>query len=587
MKWRRYGQQVLLILAVGFLLLGCTQVPSPTDRLLANPRQVNSTWINDSAELLSSQVEGELNNRINQLVARTTAEIAIATVSNPIPPPETRSEALALFNRWGIGKRDRNNGVLIFVSSASQRVEIITGKGLGDILPDHQVSESIKQHILPAFRQGDYTAGIVQGTNTIAAILEAKLPSTGLPWRVVWWLGIGSAGLVGLGYGTIALFVRLPRKERVPTKGANKERFQKRMGTLQSYSLPELFHRLFYDNKSQEEIPWLGQICLWLGGAGLGVALALAWQAWLLPNPAWGSWQLVLLSCVVYLVATAFAMLFPALVQQLSFEEAAIGLLFSSMFSLSGCIVLAKDITAVTWLWLAGIIFCLNIVNVICWLITCDGLLLRRPWCYLSQESGQSPQELSSQELEIVLTPTENLGMTMGNLSFRGWREPGLTTPVTRKQVYLVQGTNSETKACEQCQAYTLAKTTRPIKTEPDPPQQPQVLGKRRQNKQKKALAKAEANQNRGLEETVFTCHTCGYEQVIQPPRLNISFDRYVELRRAETGSDQPDTSYPSQSDSGDNSYTHSNDNYSSSSDTSGSDFGGGSSDGSGAGSDW
>lgn len=569
-QWLKLG----LILGV-FCLLGLTFNPGSfalTVNDVPNPRQTENTWISDRAELLSPPVERQLNQQMSQLAARTTAELAIATVPNVPPPQEPRAFALELFNHWGIGKRDKNNGVLLFVAKDNRQVEIITGKGLTNILPNAAISTLIREQIIPPFRQGNYETGIVQGTGAIAEILKTRLASAALPAIVSQTLGIISGGLAGLGYLVIIVFKHWPLTWKVPTQGLNDQEFKFNKGDewLNRYTLPELLARLFNPDARLGQTPRLGLVCLLLGGIGLGIALALGWQTWLLPNPDWGSWYLTTLSFLVYLVASSVSVLLPIFVQRPAGDEYFIGLVWIICFGFTGCLVLANG--TFTWPWIVGIIFVLNLVGIVCWLTFCDDFRFIRRWQYISQTSGQIPQELTADELKSILTPAERQGMTMGNLSFRSWREPGLISPLSREQVYLVQATSGAMPACEQCQAYTVEKTIQTVQ---------KTIQKHKKIKGKKKKQPVDTVVN--VEQTVYTCHSCGYTKVIEPASLSLDFDDYVALRQAETSSTSYDYSSgnSSSSDYDYNRYDQTYDN------TSSSDFGGGSSDGSGAGSDW
>ncbi|MFN5765485.1 MAG: TPM domain-containing protein, partial [Pseudanabaena sp.] len=130
---------------------------------LVNPQQKDGKqqWIYDRADLLDWGTEFSLNLRINKLVGRTSAELAIATSPKVETEQSPRAFAVKLFNALGIGKRETNNGVLLLVSKNDRRIEIITGKGLGEVLPDAEVSDLIQQKIVPSFQQQQYATGII------------------------------------------------------------------------------------------------------------------------------------------------------------------------------------------------------------------------------------------------------------------------------------------------------------------------------------------------------------------------------------------------------------------------------------------
>jgi uncharacterized protein len=67
--------------------------------------------------------------------------------------------ATELFNRWGVGKREADNGVLLLVSLGDRRVEIETGYGMEAILPDAVAGEILDTAVVPRFRAGDIPGG--------------------------------------------------------------------------------------------------------------------------------------------------------------------------------------------------------------------------------------------------------------------------------------------------------------------------------------------------------------------------------------------------------------------------------------------
>ncbi|MEQ8957318.1 MAG: TPM domain-containing protein [Coleofasciculus sp. C2-GNP5-27] len=99
-----------------------------------NPRQVNGTWVTDMAEILSEDTENQLNQMISELETENGTEIAVVTVPKTSPSPSPKAFTTELFNHWGIGKADQDNGVLFLISTDDRRVEIETGYGIEPIL---------------------------------------------------------------------------------------------------------------------------------------------------------------------------------------------------------------------------------------------------------------------------------------------------------------------------------------------------------------------------------------------------------------------------------------------------------------------
>ncbi|WP_310481409.1 TPM domain-containing protein [Chamaesiphon sp. VAR_48_metabat_403] len=149
-----------------------------------NPRQMTGEWVSDLANLLDVQMEMQLNQAISELEEDEGIEIAVVTVPDTSPSASPEEFATQLFNDWGIGKRGQNNGVLLLVSKGDRQVEIKTGSGIMDLLPNSQLQSTIDTDILPRFRSGNFAEGIwvgtqslIQAVRTVPDGVEPELPS--------------------------------------------------------------------------------------------------------------------------------------------------------------------------------------------------------------------------------------------------------------------------------------------------------------------------------------------------------------------------------------------------------------------------
>jgi len=137
-----------------------------------NPRQVNNTWVTDKANILSDSTETQLNQMISDLEAKNGSEIAVVTVPDTKPSATPKAFATELFNFWGIGKKGKNNGVLLLISSGERRVQIETGSGIQSILPDAKSVGIIQTEITPRFKQQDFDGGTLAGTKALVNVLQ-------------------------------------------------------------------------------------------------------------------------------------------------------------------------------------------------------------------------------------------------------------------------------------------------------------------------------------------------------------------------------------------------------------------------------
>ena len=134
----------------------------------------------DGAGVLSAdQVQG-LNELIAGLDRDTSAEIAVVTVSS-LGFASVEDHATRLFKKWGIGKKGKDNGVLLLVAPKDHKVRIEVGYGLEGVLPDGKCGEVIRQVLVPAFKRGEYGEGILAATRHLSSIIRGDHETTAPP----------------------------------------------------------------------------------------------------------------------------------------------------------------------------------------------------------------------------------------------------------------------------------------------------------------------------------------------------------------------------------------------------------------------
>lgn len=133
--------------------------------------------VNDFAGILDADAERALDAELATLEADTSAEVAVATVPS-LGGRSVEEYATALFNQWGIGQAERDNGVLVLVSVNDREMRIEVGYGLEGVLPDGLAGAIIRETFLPAFRDGDYQRGIRQGVSRVVEVVRRNEPLT-------------------------------------------------------------------------------------------------------------------------------------------------------------------------------------------------------------------------------------------------------------------------------------------------------------------------------------------------------------------------------------------------------------------------
>lgn len=120
----------------------------------------------DDAQVLSPDVERDLSDKLEALEARTGHQLVVATVGSLQGYP-IEDYGYKLGRTWGIGDKDKEDGAILLVAPNDRQVRIEVGYGLEPVLTDALSSVIIQSAILPKFRNGDISGGVVAGTDAL------------------------------------------------------------------------------------------------------------------------------------------------------------------------------------------------------------------------------------------------------------------------------------------------------------------------------------------------------------------------------------------------------------------------------------
>lgn len=131
-----------------------------------------TAWIMDNAKIVDSETENNLDKYLENLSAQTGIQIAVLTVNSleETAGEDTTIEEYAadVFEKWQLGQKGKDNGVLFLVSVGDRSVRIEVGYGLEGELTDTKCGIIIRKFITPYFKEGEYAQGIKNGVETVA-----------------------------------------------------------------------------------------------------------------------------------------------------------------------------------------------------------------------------------------------------------------------------------------------------------------------------------------------------------------------------------------------------------------------------------
>jgi len=171
-------------------------------------------YVNDFARILSPAEESEISDLISSIVASTRVEVAVVTVDSTGDPFDY---ATRLYEKWKIGSKTTDEGLLVLLSLDPRQVVVETGYGLEGVLPDGRVGEILDRYVVPDLRRGNYGRALYMGVAEAGRIVAAekgvsieRVAPSRAPARRTRSRGMGLIGLLPL----VLIFLALSRGGR-------------------------------------------------------------------------------------------------------------------------------------------------------------------------------------------------------------------------------------------------------------------------------------------------------------------------------------------------------------------------------------
>ena len=175
--------------------------------------QSNYIHVSDPDGYLSPDAEMRINTSLCAI--RDTADVFIVTV-NSIGDENPQDFRTKLFNYWGIGDKNKNNGMLLLFVEDKHKLEFETGYGIEPVMTDVKCFEIFNHTIKPYFKNGDYEGGLYAGVLEIVDVFGGSVPEglvTVLPDEEVYKSAIEERDretMSNFYLGVIALLVLIP-----------------------------------------------------------------------------------------------------------------------------------------------------------------------------------------------------------------------------------------------------------------------------------------------------------------------------------------------------------------------------------------
>ncbi|HKK38348.1 MAG TPA: TPM domain-containing protein [Cryomorphaceae bacterium] len=129
-------------------------------------------YVNDFENILTDAEEKELTALIKGLESQTSDQISIVTLTGLEPYDNIDDYSFDLANYWGVGQKDKNNGILIAIGKELRKIRIQNGFGIEKRLTDAETKRIIDEVMIPEFKNDNYFEGLKKGVEAIIQELK-------------------------------------------------------------------------------------------------------------------------------------------------------------------------------------------------------------------------------------------------------------------------------------------------------------------------------------------------------------------------------------------------------------------------------
>ncbi|MCE7862230.1 MAG: TPM domain-containing protein [Bacteroidetes bacterium CHB5] len=131
------------------------------------------TRVHDDARVLKQETVEALESQLKAYEDSTSNQIAILTISS-LEGEVIEEYSLRVAEKWKLGQKDKDNGVLLLIAVDDHKMRIEVGHGLEGVLTDAQCNRIIRNEMAPAFRRADFDGGIIAAVNGIVAAIGGE-----------------------------------------------------------------------------------------------------------------------------------------------------------------------------------------------------------------------------------------------------------------------------------------------------------------------------------------------------------------------------------------------------------------------------
>ena len=136
-------------------------------------------YFNDYAGVVSKEAALRFNEQLAQFERETSNQVLVAVFSKMGTDSSIEDYTQRIAQAWGVGKKDRKNGTVLFVFIEDRKMYIQVGYGLEGTLPDATAFDITERQIKPHFKKNDYEGGLATGIDLICKAIRGEYTGSG------------------------------------------------------------------------------------------------------------------------------------------------------------------------------------------------------------------------------------------------------------------------------------------------------------------------------------------------------------------------------------------------------------------------
>ena len=168
---KRGGERALPILLIALVAINAHAaevIPPKPDR-----------YFNDHAGVVPKAAADRFNEQLAQFERETSDQVVVAVFPRMQSDSDIADYTQRVAQAWGVGQKERRNGVVLFVFTQDRKMFIQVGYGLEGALPDATAFDITERHIKPLFRAGNYEDGLATGVDLILKAIRGEYKGSG------------------------------------------------------------------------------------------------------------------------------------------------------------------------------------------------------------------------------------------------------------------------------------------------------------------------------------------------------------------------------------------------------------------------